>query len=80
MDSDTGTSVRSEERITEYCERFRAWCYWKKVMVPRSWWTKKRSASRWFAHSQVSLWYDKVRRRPPIYHERRNLPNITLTA
>ncbi|KAK0479126.1 hypothetical protein IW261DRAFT_1336769 [Armillaria novae-zelandiae] len=64
-------------------------------MVSESWREKKKSASRWFVHSRVSLWYDKgitsvhnnapelnevVRRRPPIYHERPNLPDITFTA
>ncbi|KAK0224346.1 hypothetical protein IW262DRAFT_1295966 [Armillaria fumosa] len=38
------------------------------------------SVSEWFRDSQVSLWYDKVRKRPPIYHERPHLPEITLSA
>ncbi|KAK0479162.1 hypothetical protein IW261DRAFT_1399540 [Armillaria novae-zelandiae] len=84
-----------EEASIEYWARFKAWCGRKKWMVSDSWQEKKNSTSRWFAHSQVSLWYDKgitsvcdnapelnkvVRRRPPIYHERPNLPDITLTA
>ncbi|KAK0499245.1 hypothetical protein EDD18DRAFT_1070748 [Armillaria luteobubalina] len=55
---------------------------------------RKGYASRWFAHSQVSLWYDKgnisacnnepelnkvARKCRPIYHEL-NLPNLTLSA
>ncbi|KAK0479149.1 hypothetical protein IW261DRAFT_1399519 [Armillaria novae-zelandiae] len=64
-------------------------------MVSESWWEKKEWASRWFAHSQVSLWNNKgiasvrdnapelnevVRRRRPIYPEPPNLPDITITA
>ncbi|KAK0479135.1 hypothetical protein IW261DRAFT_1419881 [Armillaria novae-zelandiae] len=85
----------AHEEFTGYLAPFKAWCGRKKVMVSRSWWQKKKSASRWFEHSRVSLWYDKgitsvlnnapelnkvVRRCPPIYHEPRNLPDITLTA
>ncbi|KAK0499237.1 hypothetical protein EDD18DRAFT_1377236 [Armillaria luteobubalina] len=36
--------------------------YWKglKNQWRFWWWMRKVYASRWFAHSQVSLWYDKV--------------------
>ncbi|KAK0479159.1 hypothetical protein IW261DRAFT_1593739 [Armillaria novae-zelandiae] len=83
------------ERFTGCWARLKAWCGRRKVMVWRSWREKKEWASRWFAHSQVSLWYTKgfasvrdnapelnkvVIRRPPMYHEYPNLPDITLTA
>ncbi|KAK0479114.1 hypothetical protein IW261DRAFT_163486 [Armillaria novae-zelandiae] len=81
VDSESGTSgMASTSGFTGYWARFKARCESKKWIISNSWQNKKRCVSKWFAHSEVSLWYDKVRRRPPIYHEHPNLPKITLTA
>ncbi|KAK0479167.1 hypothetical protein IW261DRAFT_1626405 [Armillaria novae-zelandiae] len=69
-----------EEASIEYQRRFMRWWHSKKRDILYSWKKKKNTVFKWFAHSQVSLWYDRVRRRPPIYHEHRNLPKITLSA
>ncbi|KAK0479165.1 hypothetical protein IW261DRAFT_1564526 [Armillaria novae-zelandiae] len=98
MDSEPvmfGMASTSEGRFTQYWAPFKVWRGRKKWFISDSWQNKKISISKWFAHSEVSLWYDKgitsvcdnapelnkvVRRCPPIYHEYPNLREITLTA
>ncbi|KAK0224350.1 hypothetical protein IW262DRAFT_886459 [Armillaria fumosa] len=70
----------SEEASIEHWKRLKYWWDLKKCRIGYWRWKKKRPISEWFAHSQVSLWYDKVRKRPPIYHKCRDLPEITLSA
>ncbi|KAK0235563.1 hypothetical protein EDD85DRAFT_955130 [Armillaria nabsnona] len=69
-----------EETSVERWERFKGWWDSKKQNVSYLWREKKRSVSESFAHSRVSLWYDKVRKSPPIYHQHPNLLEITLSA
>ncbi|KAK0499258.1 hypothetical protein EDD18DRAFT_1377286 [Armillaria luteobubalina] len=60
------------------------WLKSKKQIISYLWWKTKGSIAEWFAHSQVSLWYDKVlnelvTKGPPIY-DVPNLPEIALSA
>ncbi|KAK0224352.1 hypothetical protein IW262DRAFT_1493122 [Armillaria fumosa] len=70
----------SEEASFKDWKRLKAWWDSKKQSIGYWWRKKKRFTSEWFAHSKGSLWFDKVRKRPPIYHERPHLPEITLSA
>ncbi|KAK0430123.1 hypothetical protein EV421DRAFT_1913380 [Armillaria borealis] len=84
-----------EETPIERWKRFKGWWDSKKRNVSYSWRKYKRSVSESFAHSPVSLWYDKgntfvcnnkkqlnkvVRRSPPLYHQDPDLPEVTLSA
>ncbi|KAK0499248.1 hypothetical protein EDD18DRAFT_66318 [Armillaria luteobubalina] len=61
-------------------ERYVSRWWYSKTESPRHWWRmRKLSVSEWFAHSQISLWYDKVRKCPPTYHIP-DLPELTLSA
>ncbi|PBK62310.1 hypothetical protein ARMSODRAFT_943196 [Armillaria solidipes] len=69
-----------EETSIERWKRFKGWWDSKKRNVSYSWRKNKRSVFESFAHSRVSLWYDKVRRSPPLYHQDPDLPEVTLSA
>ncbi|KAK0229714.1 hypothetical protein EDD85DRAFT_1026257, partial [Armillaria nabsnona] len=68
-----------EETSVERRKRYKGWWDSKKQNVSYSWRKKKWSVSESFAQSRVSLWYDKVRKSPPIYHKSPDLPNSTLS-
>ncbi|PBK62317.1 hypothetical protein ARMSODRAFT_1024926 [Armillaria solidipes] len=61
-------------------ESWKRWWAWKKISVSKWWRWRKMSVSVSFARSRVSLWYDKVRRSPPLYHLYPDLPEVTLSA
>ncbi|SJL13278.1 uncharacterized protein ARMOST_16718 [Armillaria ostoyae] len=61
-------------------KRWEDWWRETKELVSDWWWEQKWYISQSFARSRVSWYYDKVRKRPPLYHQRPDLPEVTLSA
>ncbi|KAK0224354.1 hypothetical protein IW262DRAFT_886904 [Armillaria fumosa] len=72
-------SIKLEEASIGHWKRFHCWWNSKRRIILYVCRKMKESAYEWFAHTQVSVAYDKVRKRRPIYHEP-DLPEITLSA
>ncbi|KAK0477216.1 hypothetical protein EDD18DRAFT_1469346 [Armillaria luteobubalina] len=72
-------TMMDQEAPIEHRKRLKHWWNLKKWRIRYLWRKKKRLTFKRFPHSQVSLWYDKVRKSLPMYHKP-NLPELTLSA